>query len=92
MTADRPASLLASLVHELCACRGRPKWVELKVDDAEPEAIGEYISALANALRETAGRRVLDGYLIRDPLMAVVTIASSLFVATYSFTANLIGA
>lgn len=49
MTSDRPAEYLASLVRELCALPGETEWVEFKVNDAEPQAIGEYISALANA-------------------------------------------
>lgn len=49
MTADRPADYLASLVHELCALPRETEWVEFKVNEAEAQAIGEYISALANA-------------------------------------------
>lgn len=49
MTSDRPAEYLASLVRELCALPRETEWVEFKVNDAEPQAIGEYISALANA-------------------------------------------
>lgn len=49
MNADRPADYLASLVRELCALPRETEWVEFKVNDGEPQAIGEYISALANA-------------------------------------------
>jgi predicted HTH transcriptional regulator len=49
VTGDRPAAYLASLVNELCALPREAEWVEFKVNDAEPQAIGEYISALANA-------------------------------------------
>jgi len=49
MTSNRPADYLASLVRELCALPRETEWVELKVNEAEPQAIGEYISALANA-------------------------------------------
>lgn len=49
MTSNRPADYLASLVRELCALPRETEWVEFKVNDAEPQAIGEYISALANA-------------------------------------------
>lgn len=49
MTSDRPADYLASLVRELCALPRETEWVEFKVNEAEPQAIGEYISALANA-------------------------------------------
>lgn len=49
MSSDRPADYLASLVRELCALPRETEWVEFKVNEAEPQAIGEYISALANA-------------------------------------------
>lgn len=49
MSSDRPADYLVSLVHELCALPRETEWVEFKVNDAEPQAIGELISALANA-------------------------------------------
>lgn len=49
MTGDRPAAYLVSLVNELRALPHETEWVEFKVNDAEPQAIGEYISALANA-------------------------------------------
>jgi predicted HTH transcriptional regulator len=49
MSTDRSAEYLASLVRELCALPGEAEWVEFKVDRAEPQEIGEYISALANA-------------------------------------------
>jgi ATP-dependent DNA helicase RecG len=49
MTSDRPADYLASLLHELCALPRETEWVEFKVNEAEPQAIGEYISALANS-------------------------------------------
>lgn len=51
MTTDRPANYLASLGHELRALPRETEWVEFKVNEAEPQAIGEYISALANAAR-----------------------------------------
>lgn len=49
MTGDRPAAYLVSLVNELRGLPCETEWVEFKVNDAEPQAIGEYISALANA-------------------------------------------
>jgi len=49
MTTDRPASYLASLVRELCALPKETEWVEFKVNQAEPQDIGEYLSALANS-------------------------------------------
>jgi predicted HTH transcriptional regulator len=49
VSSDRPADYLASLVRELCALPRETEWVELKVNEAEPQGIGEYLSALANA-------------------------------------------
>jgi ATP-dependent DNA helicase RecG len=49
MTTNRPAAFLVSLLRELCALPVETEWVEFKVDNAEPQAIGEYISALANS-------------------------------------------
>jgi predicted HTH transcriptional regulator len=49
MTIDRPAGYLADLVRELCALPRETEWVEFKANDAEPEAIGQYISALGNS-------------------------------------------
>lgn len=49
MISDRTADYLGSLVRELCALPRETEWVEFKVNEAEPQAIGEYISALANA-------------------------------------------
>lgn len=49
MTNNRSADYLASLVRELCSLSRETEWVEFKVNAAEPQAIGEYISALANS-------------------------------------------
>ena len=40
---------LVGLVHELCHLNGEQEWVEFKQNKADPQEIGEYISALANA-------------------------------------------
>ncbi len=48
MITDRTAEYLASLVRELRGLPQETEWVEFKVNDAEPEEIGEYLSALAN--------------------------------------------
>ena len=45
---DRPPRYLVSLVHELCSLPSETEWVEFKVNHTEPQAIGRYISALAN--------------------------------------------
>lgn len=49
MSADRNAEYLVSLVRELCKLPNETEWVEFKVNDAEPQEIGEYVSALANS-------------------------------------------
>jgi len=49
MTGYRDQKYLVSLVRELCALPRETEWVEFKVNYAEPQDIGEYISALANA-------------------------------------------
>jgi predicted HTH transcriptional regulator len=49
VTTDRPADYLASLVRELCGLPRETEWVEFKVSQAEPQEIGEQISALANS-------------------------------------------
>lgn len=49
MTSDRTERYLISLVHELRTLPHETEWVEFKVNDTEPQGIGEYISALANA-------------------------------------------
>ena len=49
MTTDRPADYLASLVRELCGLSRETEWVEFKVNNGDPQEIGEYLSALANA-------------------------------------------
>jgi len=48
MTSDRPVDYLVSLVRELCKLPQETEWVEFKENDAAPQDIGEYISALAN--------------------------------------------
>ncbi len=40
---------LAGLVRNLCQLPGESEWVEFKVNNTDPQEIGEYISALANA-------------------------------------------
>jgi len=52
---------LADLVHGLCALPREPEWAEFKQNQANPDEIGEYLSALANAAA-LAGRQT--GYLV----------------------------
>lgn len=49
MTPDRSSEYLAGLVRELCKLPHETEWVEFKVNNADPQEIGEYLSALANA-------------------------------------------
>lgn len=58
---NRADTQLAGLVRELVRLPHETEWLEFKVDNTDPQAIGEYISALANsaALHERA-----HGYLV----------------------------
>lgn len=49
MTTDRSHEYLVGLIRELCKLPHEAEWVEFKVDNEDPESIGEYLSALANA-------------------------------------------
>ena len=49
MTTDRSADYLAGLVRELCKLPHETEWLEFKVNNTDPQEIGEYLSALANA-------------------------------------------
>ncbi len=48
-TADRTPKYLVGLVRELCKLPRETEWAEFKHNNADPQEIGEYISALANA-------------------------------------------
>lgn len=49
MTTARPTDYLVSLMRELCKLPHETEWVEFKENDAEPQQVGEYLSALSNA-------------------------------------------
>ena len=49
MTSDHRTDSHVGLLHELIALPRETEWLEFKVNDAEPKAIGRDISALANA-------------------------------------------
>jgi predicted HTH transcriptional regulator len=49
MTVDRTTEYLIGLVHELRKLPAETEWAEFKHNKAEPEEIGEYLSALANS-------------------------------------------
>ena len=46
---SRSNAYFEGLVLELCKLPRETEWAEFKEDDKNPQAIGEYISALANA-------------------------------------------
>lgn len=49
MTTDRTHEYLIGLINELRKLPKETEWVEFKLNDAEPDDIGEYLSALANS-------------------------------------------
>ncbi|MBE2234495.1 MAG: putative DNA binding domain-containing protein [Anaerolinea sp.] len=49
MIGRRPPEYWISLFHELRKLPNETEWIEFKRNDAEPQDIGEYLSALANA-------------------------------------------
>lgn len=49
MTADKTTEYLRGLIRELCALPKETEWVEFKENMADPQEIGEYISALSNS-------------------------------------------
>jgi ATP-dependent DNA helicase RecG len=49
MTTDHSSDFLVGLVRELCKLPQETEWVEFKENNAEPQLIGEYLSALANS-------------------------------------------
>ena len=66
MNGQRSSEYLEGLLHELRALPGETEWLEFKESYAEPQDIGEYISALANsaALAERPRRISSGGYVI----------------------------
>lgn len=61
MTSDRTPEYLAGLVRELCKLPRETEWLEFKGNNSDPQEIGEYLSALANA---AAYNGKASGYLI----------------------------
>ena len=49
MTNSQDNDYLAGLVRELCKLPHETEWIEFKLNQSDPQTIGEYISALANA-------------------------------------------
>jgi len=50
MSGESPTAYAISLVQELRKLPHETEWVEFKVNNADPEEIGEYLSALANSV------------------------------------------
>jgi len=61
MIVDRNDAFLAGLLRELCKLPNETEWVEFKASYADPQEIGEYISALGNAAA-LCGKT--NGYLV----------------------------
>ncbi len=72
MTTDRPTEYLVGLVRELCKLPRETEWVEFKESDAEPDVIGEYLSALANSAALVGKAFAYLVWGIRDEDHAVV--------------------
>ncbi len=49
MNSERRGNYLLGVVHELAKLPSEMPWVEFKLNNSDPQEIGEYISALANA-------------------------------------------
>ena len=60
MTSDRSAAYLRGLVRELCKLPHETEWVEFKINNKDPQEVGEYLSALSNsaALGSDTGQTV----------------------------------
>lgn len=72
MTMDRPAEFLIGLIRELCKLPLETEWAEFKENDAEPEVIGEYLSALANSAALAGKAFAYQIWGVRDSDHAVV--------------------
>lgn len=72
MTTNRSTDFLVGLVRELCKLPQETEWVEFKENDAEPENIGEYLSALANSAALAGKAFAYKIWGIRDNDHAIV--------------------
>jgi len=72
MTTNRSTDYLVGLVRELCKLPQETEWVEFKENDAEPENIGEYLSALANSAALAGKAFAYKVWGIRDRDHAIV--------------------
>jgi ATP-dependent DNA helicase RecG len=81
LTGDHDIDYIVGVVRELCKLPRETEWSEFKVNQSDPQEIGEYISALANgaALNEKS-----KGYLvwgIEDKTHAIIGTSFSPFAA-----------
>ena len=72
MTSSRDRHYLLGLVRELRRLPHETEWVEFKVDQRAPRAVGEYVSALANAATLHGKARAYVLWGIEDGTHAVV--------------------
>lgn len=72
MTTNRSNDYLVGLVRELCKLPQETEWVEFKENDAEPESIGEYLSALANSAALAGKAFAYKVWGVRDSDHAIV--------------------
>lgn len=63
---------LKRLLDSLVALRGEQEWLEFKGNNANPEEIGEYISALANAATLHGQRSGFIVWGIKDPTREII--------------------
>lgn len=72
MTTNRSTDYLIGLIRELCKLPQETEWVEFKENDAEPESIGEYLSALANSAALAGKAFAYKVWGIRDSDHAII--------------------
>lgn len=72
MSVDRSTAYLQGLVRELCKLPREAEWVEFKANNDNPQEIGEYLSALANAAALAGKTRAYLLWGVRDDDHALV--------------------
>ena len=72
MILNLPNQNLVSLVRELCKLPRETEWVEFKENNANPQAIGEYMSALANSATLAGKARAYLVWGVEDTNHAIV--------------------
>lgn len=72
MNSERSSEYLQGLLHELCALPRETEWLEFKENHADPQEIGEYLSALANSAALAGKATAYLVWGVRDGDHAVV--------------------